>query len=247
MTQEPPRQSKVHVELGTIERPSLIRWTTWREGSRGGYDSYVLFAGEGPVLIDPEQPDEAAEAELRRLVRERPAATVLTNDMHERSAYEIRQRWGIRIWAPLSGQSDLEGTPDVLYQDGAALPGGLRAINIDGRFSGDSILLWPASTGERVLFTGDTLCGAINPDNPLNTDHPRKEPGLYLGAGPFYLKLENASRLKETLQPLLDEDFDVICGAHGIPVRNAKPALARLLDLDWEPLLRAGQHPLVPA
>ena len=45
---------------------------------------------------------------------------------------------------------------------------------------------------------------------------------------------------------VFEEDFDLICGAHGIPVRNAKPALAQLLDLDWAPLLAAGKHPFVP-
>jgi hypothetical protein len=46
---------------------------------------------------------------------------------------------------------------------------------------------------------------------------------------------------------VLDEAFDLICGAHGVPVCNAKPALAALLDVDWVPLLKQGMHPCMPA
>jgi hypothetical protein len=247
MADEPPRRSKVYVELGTPSQPVLVRWTNWGGRYRGGYDSYVLFTTEGPVLIDPEQPDETGAAELLRIHPGPPRAVVLTNNQHERSAYRIRESTGAPVWAPKSGEQDLEGTPDHLYADGDALPGRLRAIDISGRFSGDSVLWWPAPTGERVLFTGDTLCGAVSPDNPENAGHPRRAAGLYLGAGPFYLKLEHPDRLKASLRRVLDEDFDLICGAHGVPVRNARPALAHLLDLDWDPLLPAGQHPFVPA
>ena len=246
-TQDPPRQSKLFVELGTRERPALIRWATWREGYRGGYDSYMLMTGDGPVLLDPERPTDAVGKELLSLVGRKPIATILSNDMHERTAYETREQASVPVWAPLSGAADLEGRPDHLYEDGATLPGGIKALDIQGRFSGDTVLLWPAPTGERVLFTGDTLCGAINPANPQNADHPRHAPGLYLGAGPFYLKLERPDRLKASLQRVLAEDFDVICGAHGVPVRDAKPLLDQLLDLDWGPLLQEGKHPFVPA
>jgi glyoxylase-like metal-dependent hydrolase (beta-lactamase superfamily II) len=247
MVEEPVRRSAAGVVLGTPERPVLVRWVTWREGNRGGYDSYLLLTGDGPVVVDPELADDASVERVGQMAERTPIATVLTNDMHERSAYRVRERWDVPVWAPRSGQADLEGMPDHLYDDATLLPGGLRPRDIHGRFSGDTVLRWQAPTGERVLFTGDTLCGAIAPENPANADHPRAAAGLYLGAGPFYLKLERPDRLNESLRPLLDEAFDLICGAHGVPVRNAKPALAALLDVDWTPLLKDGRHPYVPA
>src|SRR5438067_1539632 len=109
MTEEAPRRSKLHVELGTRERPALIRWCTWREGSRGGYDSYMLMTDEGPILLDPQHPTEDVGQELAQLVGRQPIAVILTNDMHERTAYRAREQTGAPVWAPLSGQIDLEG------------------------------------------------------------------------------------------------------------------------------------------
>jgi glyoxylase-like metal-dependent hydrolase (beta-lactamase superfamily II) len=243
----PARWSRVHVELRTHERPALVRWTTWREDARGGFDSYLLLTEAGPVLIDPERPSDADGQTLAEFAGRRPVATILTNDMHERAAYETREQTGVPVWAPKAGEASLDGTPDHLYADGETLPGGLRAIAIPGRFAGDTVLVWTAPGGERVLFTGDTLCGAINPDNPLNAEHPRRAPGLYLGAGFPYLALAQPERLAERLRRVMDEDFDLICGAHGVPVHDAKRRLRQLLALDWASLLKEGRHPFVPA
>jgi glyoxylase-like metal-dependent hydrolase (beta-lactamase superfamily II) len=127
------------------------------------------------------------------------------------------------------------------------LPGGLQARKIAGRFAGDTVLEWVAPSGERVLFTGDTLNGHFNPENPLS--HPRRgAPGLYLGAGPFYLQGLATEPLKASLRPLLATRIDLICGAHGEPWRDDPGGtLARLLDLDWAPFLEQGRHPVVLA
>ena len=240
---------RTYVELGTSAQPVLVRWSTW--GTRhGNYDSYAVILPEGPVLIDPVDPLAESGGELWPLLGRPPQATVLTNDYHERDAYVIRERWGTPVWAPAAGLpargGELEGQPDHLYEDGQTLPGGLRAIKIAGKFAGDTVLAWQAPTGERVLFTGDAINGEFNPDNPLV--HPRRgAPGLYLGAGPFYLRDLDVEALKASLRPILSGRVDLLCGAHGQPVReNAGAALARLVELDWTPFLQEGRHPVVP-
>lgn len=244
MTSEGERRSAVHIELGTDARPILVRWSVWWEGRRGGYDSYVLFTSQGPVLIDPEEPTPATVDALTQLFDEEPIATLLTNDMHERYAYDVRRRWSAPVWAPAEGLAAMDGKPDHTFGHGDTLPGGLRATKISGRFPGDSILAWIAPGGERVLFTGDAINGAICPDNPHNAEHPRAVTGLYLGAGPFYLQVSDPEALKESLRPLLTERIDLICGAHGAPYRgDGRAALERLLALDWPPLLQAGRFP----
>lgn len=253
----PPRTLRLYVELGTPPAPSLLRWSTW-EQTPSNFDSYALLGPGGPVLIDPailpDLPDAAPPAagpteSLWARLGAPPLATVLTNDMHERDAYAVRERFGAPVWAPAAGLPErggvLEGAPDHAYEDGASLPGGLRAHRIAGKFAGDTVLLWTAPTGEAVLFTGDTLNGQLNPENPL--PNPRRgAPGLYVGAGRPYLRDLDVEALKRSLRPLLAGPIDLICGSHGLPWRDDPPgALARLLDLDWAPFLVEGRHPVV--
>jgi hypothetical protein len=250
------RTTRVYLELGTDERPLLVRWGSWRPGppaSGGTHESYALCGPDGPVLVDPREPAaDVADALWARLGRP-PVATVLTNDWHERDAYTIRARWGTPVWAPQAGLpehgGDLEGEPDATYDEATALPGGLRAVQFKGRMPGDHLVLWPLEDRAAslppcprgVLFTGDAINGRANPDNPANAAHPRREPGLYLGAGSYYLGHPDPASLKASLRRAVDAlpgEVGMVCGAHAEPHRDRPAeALAALLDLDWSPFL----------
>ena len=253
MTAESGTTTRVSVLLGSENQPALVRWSTFWERPHH-YDSYALMAPngspEGPVVIDPEALTSEGEERLLTLLGRSPAAIVLTNDMHERAAYALRERWNAPVWAPAYGAAEhggeMEGQPDHLYQDGAALPGGLRAVKITGAFRGDTILTWSAPSGERVLFTGDALNAHFSADVP-GGPHPRRgEPGLYVGAGPFYLEKFEPEAFKQSVRPLLNERIDLLCGAHGEPWSTAAGGtLRRLLDLDWAPFLAEKRHPMV--
>jgi glyoxylase-like metal-dependent hydrolase (beta-lactamase superfamily II) len=200
------------------------------------FDSYALRTDAGWIFVDPVQPTRSAAPRLARLIRERPVATVLTSDGHERSCYAVRQQWGTPVWGPVLGQRDSAygGQPDHLYTEGDSLPGGLRPLKLAGMWRGDHALLWSASGGsggERVLFSGDVLNGQLEPDLAPE-DHDRREPGLYFGARPRYVERHaNPAALKASLERLLTEEFDLIAGAHGRPFRdNSKGALARLIE-----------------
>jgi glyoxylase-like metal-dependent hydrolase (beta-lactamase superfamily II) len=244
MSDDRPATSTVAVLLGTAERPSLIRWTTWWD-SPGSWDSYALVTADGPMLVDPEALTAEGEARLLELLGTTPRVTLLTNDMHERGAYVYREKWGAPVYAPAYGTL-YDGTPDHRYQQGDALPGGLIAHRLEGgAFPGDTVLKWMSPEGKRVLFTGDALNGGFNRLNPAGP-HPRRgEPGLYLGAGPFYLEKCSAGPLKESMRGLLEERIDVIAGAHGDPVTGEPhDMLGSLLEVEWEPLLKEKQFPV---
>ena len=232
------------VELGTESAPALIRWSV------RGRASYWLHTAQGPVLIDPQVADSSGIEQSLALPEEVPIATVLTNDWHERDAYRLRDRWGTPVWAPAAGLpergGELEGTPDHVYDEGTALPGGLRAQAIQGAFAGEHLLWWRAPTGEGVLFTGDAVNGQAAETSPVRDDW-RTAPGLYLGVAHYYSQwLANPSGLRESLRPALDEEFDLLCGSHARPYRNrAREALAQLLAQDWPAILRTGGRPAV--
>ena len=247
--------TRVYVEAGPAERPVLLRWSSWRPGG-GAQEAYALCGPGGPILVDPREPVAAvADALWARLGRP-PVATVLTNDWHERDAYAIRARWGTPVWAPRAGLpthgGDLEGEPDHTYDETTVLPGGLRAVRFAGRMPGDHLLLWPlgapvAAHGidpPGVRFTGDAINGRANPDAPASATSPRRAPGLYLGAGAYYLGHPDPARLQASLRravAALPAAFGLLCGAHSEPYRDRPAAaLAALLALDWSPFLAAA-------
>ncbi|MBI3973856.1 MAG: hypothetical protein HY332_21470 [Chloroflexi bacterium] len=238
-----PHRTWIAVELGTEARPALVRWATFyprdEQKTRGGiYVAYALATDQGPVVVDPCRPAAHADQVLRDRLRAMggvPIASVLTNDMHERDAYALRRTYGVPVWASAAGVPDYDGTPDRLFEDGAALPGGLRAITIEGPFPGDTCLLWTAPEGTRVLFTGDMVMGGAFDEDP-RVDVTLREPGLYLhGVNSHPRGSKDMAAFKASLRRLLDEEFDLVCPAHGRPYgrpygANPKAALARLLE-----------------
>lgn len=247
-TEGPIYESRVVVELGTESDPELIRFCVGERPARYVLDAYALRTTAGWVFLDPVRPTPEGAVRLRRLIRERPVATVLTSDGHERFCYAVREQWGTPVWGPVLGEAQRDtgyggqpdhlsaygGQPDHLYAEGDVLPGGLRPLKLAGMWRGDHALLWSASGGsggERVLFSGDALNGQLEPDLAPE-DHYRHEPGLYFGARPRYVERHaNPAALKASLERLLTEEFDLIAGAHGRPFRyNSKGALARLIE-----------------
>jgi hypothetical protein len=227
-------EGRVVVELGPATAPELVRFCV-RPGASGTFDSYALRTADGWVLLDPIRPTPEGADRLARLLREPPAATVLTSDAHERFGYAVRRQWGTPVWGPAPGVAyrpkGFVGEPDRLYAEGDALPGGLRALRLAGLSRGDHALLWRAPGGPRVLFGGDVLNGQVEPGLALEGTY-RHGPGLYLGARPRYVERhDDPAALRASLVRLLREELDVIAGAHGRPFRDdPRAALARLIE-----------------
>ncbi|MGH2353269.1 MAG: MBL fold metallo-hydrolase [Chloroflexota bacterium] len=251
--QSSPRTTVFSIELEEEGRPALLRWCTWEPpwGHDGHNDSYALVTGDGPILVDPEDPGAAGEWLWSSLGRA-PRATLLTTDWHERGAYILRERFGTPVWAPAEGLpvrgGALEGEPDHCYEDGAALPGGLRALRITGTGQADYVLAGEAPGGIAVLFSGDVLNGAGEPRHSEYARLPRRRPGLYAGASQEYFLHRDPEQVRRGLARLLTESCDIVCGGHGTPYGHAPAhAIARLLALDWLGPLTVGQDIVVYA
>src|SRR5687767_11147534 len=210
----PAAESRVAVELGTESEPELIRFCLGQRPARYVLDSYALRTTAGWVFVDPVRPTPESADRLRRLIQERPVATVLTSDGHERFCYAVREQWGTPVWGPQPGVGqrpvEYHGKPDRLYAEGDALPGGMRAIKLVGLARGDHALLWEPLHGGRFLFSGDVLNGQVDTEL-ARADHYRREPGLYFGSRPRYVERHaNPAALKASLERLLHEDVDMI-------------------------------------
>jgi hypothetical protein len=128
-------------------KPGLWRWTArhseWDD--REVSSAYVETA-DALCLIDPLVPrGEEEERFFGALDRDvarvaLPVAIVLTNPWHRRSADELAERYGGRVFVGVEGD----------------LPGGLAAY--PGGMQPEDVVLQAPS--QRALFTGDTLLGS---------------------------------------------------------------------------------------
>ena len=106
MASDPAGTGSVEILVGTAGYPRLLRWTMSWPRADGGvrkWHSYALTTSDGPVLIDPVMPDGKTLSQLETYVEQMgglPAASLLTNDMHERSAYAARTQYSVPVWAP---------------------------------------------------------------------------------------------------------------------------------------------------
>ncbi len=223
-----PASSPVSIEIGTSNYPRLVRWghAYQRETGVSLWHSYVLTTADGPILIDPLMPDGQTLGQLEAIVEQMggvPAATILTNDMHERGAYVARSQWGIPIWAPSAGAGEYEATPDRLFGASDRLPGGLIAIPVHAAFIGDTLLKWTAPDGRGVLFSGDVF---MERGDHLIIHAPGANPRAATSIE------EVAANLRTVLAPHLDS-IDLVFSAHGTPFTgDARAEIRRLIGAD---------------
>ena len=229
-TAEPDTVNKAVVVLGP-DGPEVVWWST-RMTYGGSHESYALLTKDGAVLVDPEVVPADVLAQIESVSGRPPVATVLTGAWHERAAYRLRERFGTPVWAPRAGVGELQGAPDFLYgsDSGGAhadrLPLGLQPFRVDDSPGGDTILEWEAPAGVRVLFTGDSI-------HPLLGRSARSIPAWCRPSG-LQVRMHGQRAPEEVrahYRELLERDFTVICGGHGVPLRDdPKSLLARLLE-----------------
>jgi hypothetical protein len=184
--------------------PGILHWKA-RHPRIGVRVSSYLLTDTGTAL-DPILPaGEGSDWLGHRVDR-----AVLTVRHHLRSAPDL----GVPILAHRSGLHELEGAGVEVhgYAAGDELAPGVRVLPF-GRICPDDAALHLA-LGPGALAFGD---GIINEGG---LGHP---PDRYLGADPDAVKAD----IIEGLEPLLDEDFDVLLFAHGEPVATGGKAALR--------------------
>ena len=186
----------------------IYTWS-WFSPEKGfDFNSYMFCSRQECVIIDPVEIDAN---KIKKLAG--TASIILTNRDHERIAAKIREDFRAVIYAPALDAAQMELKPDLTYDDGDSLPGGLKAILIKhGKSEGETALLWEE---RKILFIGDAIIG-----------WPKGEFSLL--PAPKYREPEKA---KEAVRELLKYDFDKVIVCDGISVlENPKDAIRRFLE-----------------
>ena len=159
----------------------------------------------------PIDPLPLRAAALERLGR--VSAICLTCGSHQRSAWRLRRELGIEVHAPALVR-EVDEEPDVRYQHGDVLPGGLQAIFTPGAGTTQHALLLDGATA--VLFTADLFV------------HPAAGGAFDFVPDEF---LYDPPGTRESARRLLDVPFDVLCLGHGRPITaDPKAAIRALLE-----------------
>jgi glyoxylase-like metal-dependent hydrolase (beta-lactamase superfamily II) len=208
--------------------PRLWHWTAphpdWtpraNQGGRGWgqhVSSYALVADDAFVLFDPlvpaDEPERFWEALDRDVDHHGPPAIVISLYWHARSAKEIAERYdGTTVWAPAPAARYVArrvSYTDTYAGGDGALPAGIRAYNTGLR--GEMVLYLPS---HKALLFGDVVLDGV-----------RLLPKSWLP------KRATLGDVKESLRPVLAEDFDLLLLTHGGPVTDdARKKLEGALD-----------------
>lgn len=178
---------------------------TCLDEARDRYRAF-LFDWETPTLVDTtfEQVQDAlfAGIDATGVTPERLVITHADRD-HVGAFDAVVERYGVETWVPKESQQRVDVTPDHWFEDGERI-GRFEAIHMPGHKS-DNYALYDER--DRVLVTGDAVHGA---------DRRGLPPGYFLLPQAPYS--ESLNQAEESLQKLLDLEFDAALVFHGTSV-----------------------------
>jgi hypothetical protein len=213
----------------------IWRWTArhpeWHPGEFGAeVASFALTTDDGLLLIDPLLPDEDGAPVLEaldRLARDRAVNALITIGYHVRSAEQLAERYGGRIYGPPTCRKRLRNT--ALFADltpDTPGPAGARAFAIGKPRRTERPLWLPSHAalafGDAIATTpgGELRMWATNP-----VDDKRRR---------FY-----RDRFAPTLAPLLELPVEHVLVTHGEAVLG-DGAEALRAAVDAEPWYHHG-------
>lgn len=200
--------------------PGLWRWTGYHEEWREDVGSVYCETEDGVVLVDPIVPAEDTARFWRALDRDvqrlsAPVHVLVTVFWHARSAAEMVERYGARVWAPRAGKAAVARRAGVVTDPFATddrLPGGITAFRTA---RAAEVVYWIADHG--ALVPGDVLLGD-------------GQGGIRMCPESWLPSSKTHAELSASLVPLLDLPVKRVLVSHGEPVLSgAAPALARAL------------------
>ncbi len=194
----------------SVISPILVSWSVYDPEIHTHITSNAILTSHGWWLVDPSPIQEQA---LKGFLRNKPLLGILiTNENHERAAYELAAQMHLSIHAHEAARGQMRKSPKCLFRDGDELKGGLKVLHLPGASEGESSFHDP---GNRVLLMGDALINLKETGFAFLPDKYCKDPLL----------------AKRSLRRLLDLEFDTMTFAHGEPLdSNPRQQLQELLN-----------------
>jgi glyoxylase-like metal-dependent hydrolase (beta-lactamase superfamily II) len=202
--------------------PGIFTWGSTYADRPWDLNGYAIKLETGTVLVDPPAPTDGDWPGFDAL---KPIAKiVLTNRDHFREAELFRARYGARLVAGADEVAQLAPVViDETVRESDLIAGALRVVHLPGKSPGEIALYFdPAHhTVSRelggILLLGDAIIG-----HPPETLALIPEP-----------KLDNPAQLKQSLQKLLDYEFNVLLLCDGQPVLSGgKRMVAEFLRVE---------------
>jgi glyoxylase-like metal-dependent hydrolase (beta-lactamase superfamily II) len=170
--------------------------------------AHAVASAEGIVLIDPLPLEPEALGRLGDVT-----AICMTAGTHQRSCWRYRRELGAPVYAPALSRQ-IEEEPDVRYEEGDELPGGLGAVFSPGAGTTQHTFLLEREGG--VAFVAD-----------LFTHLPER--GLRMVRDEY---MHDPAGARESARRLLDLPFSVLCLDHGAPLKDDPKGSIRALLAD---------------
>ena len=193
----------------------IFHWNAFHEGIQQRVSSYYV---EGAAaVIDPMLPPDG----LGWFASRPPERILLTNRHHYRRSDDFRDRFGCPVFCNRAGLHEFEGGPQVEgFSVGDEVAPGIVAREVGAICPDDTAL--HVTVGDGVLAFADGVIRAGSGSLGF-------VPDFLLGDDPAEVK----RGLAESVERLLELDFDTLLFAHGEPlVGGGKAALRRFLALE---------------
>jgi glyoxylase-like metal-dependent hydrolase (beta-lactamase superfamily II) len=200
--------------------PGILTWGSTYADRPWDLNGYAITLGGSTVLVDPPAPEEDDWPSFD--VIKPITKIVLSNRDHVRDAELFRMRFGAHLVAGVDEVMQLAPIEiDEAVREGDLIAGALRVIHLPGKSAGEIGLYFDpayhAVSREMggILLLGDAIIG--NPPGALSLI---PEP-----------KLDDSSRLKQSLRKLLDYEFEVLLLCDGQSVlSDSKLKVAEFLN-----------------
>lgn len=181
-----------------LVRDGLWHWQAYEPAVKCDLSACAVQTADGVILVDP-------FPFFDPLPFGEPSAVFITSANHARTSEDVRQRFGVPVFAPAKAARELD-----LRIDGEPTLGGVKVIDMDGAGPGEVAYLF-----DRVLCLGDAVVNLADFGFGLLPDKYCTDP----------------IKLRASLRNLLSFDFDILTFAHGAPIlENARHRLSTLIE-----------------